>query len=79
MAAAVSVASTSRLLSCTIGFSGASTLAEGVDGSIGLEVATGAGLCATGSLNGTDFANVVRVAVTETAAPVAGTFWRPTE
>ena len=71
MAAAVSAVSTLRLLSCRTGLSGASTLAEGVETLIALEVATGPGPCATG------FVNAVGVAVTETDALVAGTFWRP--
>ena len=46
-------------------------MAEGVETLIALEVATGPGPCATG------FVNAVGVAVTETDALVAGTFWRP--
>ena len=76
MEATVSAASTLRLLSCRTGLSGASTLAEGVDASIALEVATGAGSCA-GPLNAPGFANAVGVALIETGALVAGTFWRP--
>ena len=53
-------------------------MAEGVETLVALEVATGVGFCA-GPLNANGFANAVGVALTETGALVAGTFWRPTE
>jgi hypothetical protein len=58
MAAAVTAASTLRLVAGLNDLSGTSTLAEGVGGMVGREGATGAGACAAGLLNATGFANV---------------------
>src|SRR5258707_11475998 len=74
MAAAVSAASTLRLLSCRTDLSGRSALAAGV-GLLG--GGTGAGAWIVGPLKATGFANTDSEDVTETGA--SGTFWRPTE
>jgi hypothetical protein len=70
MAAAVSAASTLRLLSCRTDLSGRSALAAGV-GLLG--GGTGAGAWIVGPLKATGFANTDGEDVTETGA--SGTFW----
>jgi hypothetical protein len=80
MAAAVSAASTLRLVAGLTDFSGTSTLAERVGGLVGREGATGAGACAAGLLNATGCANADgEVMMAGTGALLTGALWLPTE
>jgi hypothetical protein len=79
MAAAVSAASTLRLLSSRTGLSGKSALVEGVGLLEELRIGSAAGICTPGLAKATGFANTDGEDVTATGALLTGTFWRPTE
>ena len=76
MAAAVSTASTLRLLSEGTGASGRLALADG--GRL-LGVGTDAAACAAGLLVGTGFAKPGGELMTPTGTRLTGVGWRPTE
>ena len=78
MAAAVSAASTLRLVVGVTELSGTSTLAEGVGGLEGREGATGAVACAIGLLNATGCTNADGELMVGTGT-LTGALWRPTE
>jgi len=80
MAAAVSAASTLRLVAGLTDLSGTSTLAEGVGALIGREDATGAGAWAIGPLKATGCANADgELMIAWTGTLVTAALWRPTE
>jgi hypothetical protein len=79
MAAAVSAASTLRLVVGLTELSGKSTLAEGVGGPEGWEGTTGAGACAAGLLNATGCANADGEVMAGMGTLLTGALWRPTE
>jgi hypothetical protein len=79
MAAAVSAASTLRLVAGLTDWSGTSTLAEGV-GALIREDATGAGAWAIGPLKATGCANADgELMIAWTGTLLTGALWRPTE
>jgi hypothetical protein len=80
MAAAVSAASTLRLVAGLTELSGTSTLAVGVGGLEGRRGATGAGACPAGLLNATGRANADgELMIAWTGTLLTGALWRPTE
>jgi hypothetical protein len=80
MAAAVSAASTLRLVVEVTELSGTSALAVGVGGLIGRDSVTGAGGCAAGLLKATGCANAEgELMIAWTGALLTGALWRPTE
>jgi hypothetical protein len=80
MAAAVSAASTLRLVVGLTELSGTSTLAEGVGGLEGREGASGAGVWTVGPLKATGCANADgELMIAWTGTLVTGALWRPTE
>jgi hypothetical protein len=79
MAAAVSAASTLRLVAGLTDLSATSTLAEGVGGLVGREDVAGAGACNAGLLNATGCANADGEVMAGTGTLLTGALWRPTE
>jgi hypothetical protein len=79
MAAAVSAASTLRLVSGPAALSGRLVLVEDPGPLDELGIGTGAGACAAGLLKATGFAKTDGEVITATGTLLAGALWRPTE
>jgi hypothetical protein len=79
IAAAVSAASISRLVSGLAGLSGKLALVEDTGPVDDAGLGTGAGACTAGPIKATGWANADGEVIAATGALLAGAFWRPTE